>query len=212
MLRIGLTGGIGSGKSVVVAMLRDLGVPVIEADDVSREVVRQGESAWREIVEAFGREILRENGELDRAPLAALVFADPEKLARLNRIVHPRVLAALDRWLADRKREGAPIVVVEAPLLFESGYAGKLDRIAVVFCRREQQFERLIARGMSPEDAENRIAAQMPPEEKQRLAADRIDNSGSLEETRRQVVLLLEKWKRLPQPGKSSKHSAPRNR
>jgi dephospho-CoA kinase len=210
MLRIGLTGGIGSGKSAVVAMLRDLGVPVIEADDVSREVVRQGEPAWREIVETFSREILQENGEIDRVKLAALVFADPEKLARLNRIVHPRVLAALDRWLADRKREAAPIAVVEAPLLFESGYAGKLDRVVVVFCRREQQFERLIARGMSPEDAESRIAAQMPPEEKQRLAADRIDNSGSLEETRRQVALLVEKWKRLPQPGEAPESRASR--
>ncbi len=209
MLRIGLTGGIGSGKSAVVAMLRDLGVPVVEADDISREVVRQGESAWSEIVEAFGREILHETGELDRARLAALVFADPEKLARLNQIVHPRVLAALDRWLTDREREGAPIAVVEAPLLYESGYAGKLDRIVVVFCRREQQFERLIARGMSPENAESRIASQMPPEEKQRLAADLIDNSGSLEETRRQVALLVEKWKLLPQPGQSSEHSAP---
>ena len=199
MLRIGLTGGIGSGKSAVVAMLRDLGVPVIEADDVAREVVRQDQPAWHEIVETFSREILQENGEIDRPRLAALVFTNPEKLARLNQIIHPHVLAALDRWLADRKREGIPVAVVEAPLLYESGYAARLDRVAVVFCRREQQFARLISRGMSAEDAESRVAAQMPVEEKVRLAADRIDNSGSLEETRRQVALLVEKWKLLPQ-------------
>ncbi len=212
MLRIGLTGGIGSGKSAVVGMLRDLGVPVVEADDVARDVVRPNEPAWREIVETFGPEILQENGEIDRARLAALVFADPERLARLNSIVHPRVLAALDRWLVDRKREGASIAVVEAPLLYESGYAARLDRVAVVFCRPEQQLERLTARGMSPEDAESRIAAQMPPKEKERLADDRIDNSGSLEETRRQVTLLVEKWKRLPQPGEARESRASRKR
>jgi dephospho-CoA kinase len=193
MLRVGLTGGIGSGKSTVVAMLRERGLAVLEADDVAREVVRPGESAYDEIRQAFGSEILQQDGEIDRAKLAAVVFDSRERLAQLNRIVHPRVLERSAQWIAVREKMGARLVVVEAPLLVEAGFHRQLDRLVVVWCRQQQQIKRLAGRGMSREDAERRIAAQMDVEEKKRLADDLIDNSGSLEETRRQVEVLSRK-------------------
>jgi dephospho-CoA kinase len=194
MLRIGLTGGIGSGKSTIAAMLREMGVPVIEADDLAHEVTQRGEAAYDEIVNSFGKEILQENGEIDRPRLAEAVFGSKEKLDRLNRIVHPRVLERAEKWLGERRREGAAIAVVEAPLLMEAGFHRRFDRLVVVWCRREQQEERLGSRGMEQEDAERRMAAQMPVEAKKRLANDLIDNSGTLEETRRQVEQLVRKW------------------
>jgi dephospho-CoA kinase len=193
MLRVGLTGGIGCGKSSVVEMLREMGVPVIEADDLVHELSRAGEAVHEEIVEAFGREILAENGEIDRARLAGIVFGSPEKLERLNRIVHPRVLERTERWMGERRREGAQLVVVEAPLLVEAGFHRRLDRLVVVWCRPEQQIERLSGRGMSGEEARQRIAAQMPAEEKMRLADYLIDNSGTRDQTRRQVDILVKK-------------------
>ncbi len=194
MLRIGLTGGIGSGKSTVVAMLRELGVPVIEADDVAHEVTRRGGSAFDEVVDTFGKEILQENGEIDRARLAEAVFGSKEKLDRLNRIVHPRVLERAEKWLGEQKRAGAALAVVEAPLLMEAGYHRRFDRLVVVWCRPEQQEERLSGRGMNHDDAERRMAAQMPADAKKRLAHDLIDNSGTLEETRRRVEQLVREW------------------
>jgi dephospho-CoA kinase len=193
MLRVGLTGGIGCGKSSVVEMLREMGVPVIEADDLVHELSRAGEAVHEEIVEAFGRESLAENGEIDRARLAGIVFGSPEKLERLNRIVHPRVLERTERWMGERRREGAQLVVVEAPLLVEAGFHRRLDRLVVVWCRPEQQIERLSGRGMSGEEARQRIAAQMPAEEKMRLADYLIDNSGTRDQTRRQVDILVKK-------------------
>jgi dephospho-CoA kinase len=194
MLRVGLTGGIGSGKSSVVMMLREMGVPVIEADDLVRELSRKGEAVYDEIVKTFGRDILAGDGEIDRARLAGMVFGSPEKLERLNGIVHPRVLERTERWIGERKREGARLVVIEAPLLVEAGFHRQLDRLVVVWCRPGQQIERLSAgRGMSREEAERRIAAQMPVEEKLRLADHVIDNSGAREVTRRQVETLVKK-------------------
>ena len=194
MLRVGLTGGIGSGKSSVVAMLREMGVPVIEADDVVRELSRAGEAVYDEIVKTFGREILAENVEIDRARLAGMVFGSPEKLTQLNGIVHPRVLERTEQWTGERSREGARLAVIEAPLLVEAGLHRRLDQLVVVWCRPEQQIERLCAgRGMSREEAERRIAAQMPVEEKMRVADHLIDNSGTRDETRRQVEALVKR-------------------
>lgn len=193
MLRVGLTGGIGCGKSAVVQMLREMGVPVIEADDLVRELSQAGEAVHDKIVKTFGREILAEDGEIDRARLAGIVFGSPEKLALLNGIVHPPVLERTEQWVGERRREGARLVVVEAPLLVEAGFHRQFDRLVVVWCRPEQQLERLSGRGMSREEAERRIAAQMPVEEKMRLADYLIDNSGTRDETRRQVELLVKK-------------------
>jgi dephospho-CoA kinase len=197
MLSVGLTGGIGSGKSTVVGMLRELGLPVIQADDVAHELIAKGQAAYKEIVSAFGRDILQSNGEIDHARLAAIVFPSRPKLDRLNQIVHPRVLKHTNRWLKEQQREGAAVAIVEAPLLVETGYHRKFDRLVVVWCRPEQQRERLVKRGMSAEEAERRTAAQVPAEVKQRLADDLIDNSGTLANTRKQVARLAEKLRSL---------------
>jgi dephospho-CoA kinase len=191
MLRVGLTGGIGCGKSTVSAMLRELGCRIIDADRIARELAEPGQPALREIVNAFGAGILAPDGRMDRAKMAHLVFHDASKLKTLNHILHPRVLAEQDRLLAEISRtDPKAVVVVEAALLIEAGYAKSLDRLIVVWCTPEQQMMRLtnpIGRGMTIEDAKQRIAAQMPLDEKRRFATDEIDNSGSLAATKRQV-------------------------
>lgn len=189
----GLTGGAGSGKSTVAAMFAELGARVIDADRVAHEVIRPPHPAYHEIVREFGFEILDSQGEIDRKRLAAIVFADPEKLEILNAFVHPRVLERIERLaegflLADPKA----VVLVEAALHYEAGYAGHFKKIIVAWCHPEQQVERLMARmGLTREQAELRIAAQMPAEEKRRRADYVIDCSGDLETTRQQVVELF---------------------
>ncbi|HEV3254851.1 MAG TPA: dephospho-CoA kinase [Candidatus Acidoferrales bacterium] len=196
MLRAGLTGGIACGKSAVAAMLRECGCAVLDADALAHELIEPGRPAFAEIVREFGPGVLEPGGRIDRAKLGAIVFADAEKLSRLNRIVHPRVFEELERRLAELARPGGPqVAVVEAALLIETGYDHELDRLIVVWCRPEQQRERLAARGLGPEQAESRIAAQMPMEEKRRRATDEIDASGSLTETRQQVERLAAKLK-----------------
>jgi dephospho-CoA kinase len=202
MLRVGLTGGIGCGKSTVASMMRELGCHVFDADQIARQVVEPGQPAYDEIVREFSREILLPDGALDRAQIAAIVFGDPARLARLNAIVHPWVLAQHDRDLERLERDDpAGIGVVEAPLLMESGYYKRLQRVILAVCTPEQQIERLTdprsGRGMTREQAEARIAAQMSLAEKRRLATDEIDCSGTLEETRRQVTALVTRLKEI---------------
>jgi dephospho-CoA kinase len=193
MRKIGLTGGIASGKSTVAAMLRELGFDVIFADEISRRLLDPGQSAYEETVREFGREIVRPDGTLDRKKIAAIVFADRAQLARLNAIIHPRVEAQILKQFADWEREeNRPVAFVEAALLVEAGYMKNLDGLVVTWCRPEQQVERLVARGMTEEEARARIGAQMPVEEKLKLADHKIDCSGSIEETRRQVVELAQ--------------------
>jgi len=202
MLRAGLTGGIASGKSAVAAMLRERGCRVLEADKMAHAVIEPGEPAYDDVVREFGKEILVADGRVDRSKLARIVFADRARLDRLNQIVHPRVAEALDEEFAEMVRarfEG--VGVAEAALLVESDYYKRLDRLIVVWCRPEQQFERLTnsqsGRGMSRAEAERRIAAQMPAEQKRALADDQIDTSGTLDETRRQVDALVVHLKQL---------------
>ncbi len=191
MLRAGLTGGIACGKSAVAAILREMGFRVLDADLLAHQFIEPGQPAYEEVLREFGRGICDEQGRIDRARLGAIVFADPAKLARLNRIVHPRVLEASDRQFAAwEKTEPHGVAFVEAALLVEAGYHRRLDRLVVAWCAPEQQKERLIARGMTREEAERRIGVQMPIEEKKRFATDLIDCSGTLEETRRQVDAL----------------------
>jgi dephospho-CoA kinase len=194
MLRLGLTGGIASGKSVVAAMLREMGFQVIDADSLAHQLSEPGQPAYDAIVREFGPAILASNKRVDRARLAAIVFADPAKLARLNAILHPRVEAAthlqFEEWARDPSRAAA---FVEAALLIEAGYHKKLDGLVVTWCRPEQQLERLRSRGMSEAEAQRRIAAQLPVAEKLRQATEQIDCSGSLEDTRRQVESLAAK-------------------
>jgi dephospho-CoA kinase len=200
MLRAGLTGGIGCGKSTVAAMLRDLGCHVLDADRLARELVEPGLPAYNDILREFGEEILAPDRGVDRARLASIVFADPARLARLNAILHPRVLVEEDRELAELERsDPRGVAVVEAALLIESGFYLRLDRLIVVWCRPEQQMARLTEPGfgrvMTREQAERRIAAQMSIEEKRRLADDVIDCSGSVQETRTQVTALVQRLK-----------------
>ncbi|MBI1750629.1 MAG: dephospho-CoA kinase [Acidobacteria bacterium] len=198
MLRVGLTGGIGCGKSTVAAMMRELGCHVIEADPLAHQLMEPGRPAYQEILREFGSEILQSDGRVDRAKLGAMVFSGADKLLRLNAILHPRVLKELERQFSEFARANpAGVAVVEAALLIEAGYVKHLERLVVAWCRPEQQMERLLARGMPREQIEQRIAAQMPLEEKSRRADDVVDCSGSLEETRAQVERLVARLKQL---------------
>jgi len=194
MLRLGLTGGIASGKSAVSAMLREMGFAVLDADALAHKLIEPGQAAYAEVLQEFGPSITDSSGRIDRSKLGAVVFADRAKLDRLNAIVHPRVaevvLSQFEIWRRSGVRDA---VFVEAALLFESGIHKKLNGLVVVWCKPEQQVERLLARGLSETEARRRIAAQLPVEEKLQQATEKIDCSGSLEETRRQVQALASK-------------------
>ena len=194
MLRYGLTGGIASGKSTVAGMLRELGFPVMEADRVAHEVMEPGQPAYSEVVSVFGRTILNSDKRINRSSLAAIVFNDHEKLAQLNGIIHPRVEEEMLRQFAELERSGKyAAAFVEAALIFEAGLHKKLDGVLVTWCLLEQQLARLMERGLSDAEAGKRIALQMPVAEKLALATEKIDCSGPLEETRRQVRTFAEK-------------------
>ena len=191
MQRLGLTGGIASGKSAVAAMLRELGFSVLDADSLAHKLIEPGQPAYEEVLREFGSAITDCQGRVDRAKLAGLVFADRAKLDRLNAMVHPRVAEAVLRQFTEWERGGTrDAAFVEAALLIESGIHQNLDGLVVAWCRPEQQLERLTARGLGEGEARRRIAAQMPVEEKVRYATERIDCSGALEQTRRQVEAL----------------------
>jgi dephospho-CoA kinase len=178
-------------------MLRELGFHVLDADSLAHKLIEPGQPAHNEIVREFGADIVAPNGQINRAKLGALVFADPAKLARLNAIVHPRVEAAayrqLDEW---EQTANPPAAFVEAALLIEAGYHKNLDGLVVTWCQPEQQLERLLARGITEQEARQRISAQLPLEEKLRHATEKIDCSGSLEETHQQVETLASKLRR----------------
>jgi dephospho-CoA kinase len=201
---IGLTGNIATGKSVVAAMLAELGAEVIDADRLAHEVMSSGTEVWQRVVDEFGSGFLQPDGELNRTKLGARVFADPDALARLEAIVHPAVIAKSERLLQELARGGGSsptglvgcqVAVLEAIKLIESGMNQRCDELWVVTCPREQQVQRLLeTRGWSTEEAELRIDAQPAQEEKIALADVVVDNSGSLEQTRAQV---LREWQRL---------------
>src|SRR5258708_29353523 len=191
MLRLGLTGGIASGKSAVAATLREMGFAVLDADSLAHKLIEPGQPAYGEVVQDFGEAVLAAGGRVDRAKLSAIVFADRGKLDRLNAIVHPRVAEVIFSQFEVWRRAGVrDAAFVEAALLIESGIQKNLDGLVVAWCRPEQQLERLVARGLSAAEARRRIAAQLPVDEKLRLATEQIDWSGSLVETRRQAVAL----------------------
>jgi dephospho-CoA kinase len=190
MLRLGLTGGIASGKSAVAGMLRELGFTVIDADSLGHALIEPRQAAYQEVISRFGAAVLDAQGRVDRGRLAALVFADRAKLEALNAILHPRVKADIARRFAALAKQEVKAAFVEAALLVEARYLDELDGLVVTWSRPEQQVERLRARGMSEEEARRRIASQMPAEEKLKFATEKIDCSGSLEQTRRQVEAL----------------------
>ena len=186
MLRVGLTGGIGAGKSEVSARLAAQGAVVIDADAIAREVVEPGTEGLAEVVGAFGPEVLLPDGTLDRPRLGEIVFADPELRGKLNEIVHPRVGARM----AELEREAGPasIVVHDVPLIAESGRTDAYDLVVVVDVPPRVQLDRLVRRrGMTREQAEARMAAQASREQRLAIADIVIDNSGSLAELDRQV-------------------------
>jgi dephospho-CoA kinase len=204
MLRVGLTGGIASGKSTVAGFLRDSEYPVLDADSIARELLEPGQDAYNEVVHEFGDAILNRGGAVDRPKLGAIVFADAQKRVRLNQILHPRIQDVVGKWFAALERPGGPDMAFEdAALILEAGAKKNLDRVVVCWCLPEQQLERLQQRGLSVEDAKLRIAAQMPMDEKRRLADEVIDCSRTIEETHRQVSLVLEKLKQVAAPGRN---------
>ena len=189
MLRVGLTGSIAVGKSHVCEVFRELGCHVLDADRTAREVVKPGTKGLEQIVEAFGPEVLLSSGELDRKKLGAIVFADKDKRERLNVIVHPLVIEAQDEWIRGvEAREPEAIAIIDAALMIESGGYNRFDKLIVVWCEPEIQLQRLMKRdGLSKDDAEARIRAQMPQEEKKRFADHLIDTSAGFDATREQI-------------------------
>jgi dephospho-CoA kinase len=201
MLRVGLTGGIASGKSTVAVMLRELDCPVLDADTLGHELLEQGQDAFNEVVREYGQEVLDTYGKVDRSKLGQIIFADAQKRARLNQILHPRILDVVRRWFAALAQAGGPeLAVVEAALIIEAGYNKELDQVIVCWCPAQQQLQRLVERGLTAEQAKLRIAAQMPMEEKRRLGDETIDCSGSLAETERQVNEVLKRLLRQAAP------------
>lgn len=194
-LTVGLTGGIASGKSSVADMFAMLGATIIDTDEVARNVVALGEAALAEIAAAFGSGVLQSNGELDRARLREIVFADPEQRQRLERILHPRIRA---ETLARAAAATGPYLIIVVPLLLESGFAGLVDRILVVDCPEAEQRRRLVRRdAQSAGQAERMMAAQTSRAARLAAADDVIDNSGSLESTRAQVERLHQRYLRV---------------
>jgi dephospho-CoA kinase len=188
MLRVGLTGGIGSGKSAVSALLAEHGAVIIDADKNARAVVAKGTPGLRQVVDAFGPEVLRPDGELDREAVGRIVFSDPEQLARLNAIVHPLIAERTAQQTADAEAAGAAIVVYDVPLLVENGLQGMYDVVLVVAAQPETQLQRLTQqRGMAEADARARIAAQAPLADKLAAATYVIDNDGPREALAPQV-------------------------
>jgi dephospho-CoA kinase len=195
MLKVGLTGSIAVGKSYVCSVFRELGCDVLDADQTAREVVRAGTEGLRQIVSYFGDEVLQENGELNRAKLGAIVFANREKREKLNSIVHPLVFQAQDHWLKNREAENPDgIAIVDAALMIESRGYKRFNKLIVVWCEPTVQLERLMAReAITQAEAMRRIDAQMPQEEKKKYADYLIDTSNGYEDTRRQVTEIFER-------------------
>ncbi len=195
---LGITGGIATGKSSVAAMFGELGAAVVSADDLARRAVAPGSPALAALVERFGGDILAGDGTLDRAALAAIVFRDAAARADLNRITHPAIAALAEATLGELRASGQRLIVYEAPLLFEAGAASRVDRILVVTADADSQRRRLVARdGIGADEAQARIAAQMPLAEKVRRADHVIDNSGPPERTRTAVEALYRELLRI---------------
>jgi len=204
MLRIGLTGSIGVGKSFVASVFGELGCHVLDADDTAREVVERGTPGLNDIVEAFGEDVLQPDGALNRNQLAAIVFGDETKRLQLNAILHPRIMERQDeilrRWEAE---DPNGVGIVDAALMIESGGYKRFDKLIVVHCRPEVQLERVMLRNsLTRDEAQKRIDSQMSQEEKQRFGDFLIDTSDGFEPTRQrtkevynQLVQLMRKHK-----------------
>lgn len=188
MIVIGLTGGIGSGKSTVAAMFKELGATVIDADQVAHELVEPDQPLFEAVAAAFGREIVGTSGRLDRQRLGAIVFADAVARRRLEALLHPAIIVECERRIRQAAGSGGAVCLVDAALLIESGWHTRCDAVILVEASEAVRIERLVRfRGLSRDDAMRRIRAQMPPQEKRRYAHYVIENEGSLEEMARRV-------------------------
>lgn len=192
MLRVGLTGGIACGKSTVAKMFADLGAHIVDADAITHDLYRPGEEVYQELVKKFGPEIVKPDGELDRAKLAAAAF-EGGRVAELNKIVHPAIIRRQEQLMREiGDREPYAVIMVEAALIFEAGVRDRFDKIIVVTCKPAQKIERLARRTNMNEadaraDVERRTKAQLPDDEKMHRADFVIDNSGPVDVTRHQV-------------------------
>lgn len=204
MLKVGLTGGIASGKSVVGEMFAKLGAHVVQADAISHELMQPGQPVYAEVVRRFGRGILNPDGSVNRARLAEAAFgaagsSTPSRVRELNEIVHPAVIRGQDEWMEELgRRDPSAVAIVEAALILEAGAASRFDQLIVVTCRTGQRVERFAARTGMPTEAARaevarRMAAQLSDEEKIKAADFVIDNSGSLDATEKQVREVWEK-------------------
>jgi len=204
LLKVGLTGGIASGKSVVGEMFAALGAHLIQADQIAHQLMQPGQGVYNEVVRQFGAAILNPDGSVNRPRLAEAAFGNPggrgsSRVSELNRIVHPAVICRQDEWMAETgRRDPQAITIVEAALILEAGAKNRFDRILVVTCREQQRVQRLAERlKIDPEAARRevvrRMAAQLPDEEKIKAADHVIDNSGSLDATTRQVRNIYER-------------------
>jgi dephospho-CoA kinase len=194
VLRVGLTGGIACGKTVVRRRLEERGIPTLDADAVVHRLLAAGTDVTRKIAESFGPEVLAPDGSVDRRALGGIVFRDEEAREKLNAIVHPGVWREIERFFEDRERASDPVAVVDAALLIETGSYQRYDFLVVVHCRPELQLERLMARdGLALHEAERRIRSQMPLDQKLPFGDFLIDTSGTIEETVNQADELASK-------------------
>ncbi|MCD1258953.1 dephospho-CoA kinase [Paenibacillus athensensis] len=194
-MNIGLTGGIACGKSTVSAMLAGRGAALVDADRIAREVVEPGSPVLNRVASRFGQAVLLQDGSLDRKALGRIVFGDEAARKELEALLHPPIRALMrERMEAFEREQPHRLVVVDVPLLFESGLASMFEEVLLVYVPREVQLERLIRRdGLEPAEALKRLEAQLPIDAKRELADNIIDNSGTVEETERQVALF---WQR----------------
>jgi len=201
LLRVGLTGGLATGKSFVGRALAELGCYWIQADELGHQVLRPGGEAYQSVIREFGRGILTEDGIIDRQRLAEEVFGKPERLAKLNSIVHPLVIALEERLMAEfATREPSGIAVIEAAILVETGGHQRFDRLIVTYCDEEQQIERAMRRPGARRDVVlARIRRQLPIEEKMRLADYLVNTSGTKEDTLKQVRKIYESLRSIAQ-------------
>ena len=191
---LGLTGGIGSGKSMVALMFAQLGADVIDADQLARDVVEPGQPALEEIAATFGRDVLSADGRLDRGKLAGIIFTDGAARAKLNAITHPRIRERMEAEVATRG-SGPGVLILDIPLLYESDRAASVEKVIVVWVDPQTQLHRITERdGLTVEAARQRVAAQMPLDAKRARADHVIDNSGSREDTRRQVEAVYRRY------------------
>jgi|KNS12BottometaT_FD_k123_191134_1 dephospho-CoA kinase len=189
MVVIGLTGGMGTGKSEASRMLQELGAVLINADQVGHETYAPGTEAWRAVVDAFGEEVLHPGGEVDRKRLGSIVFADPQALATLNAIMHPRIAQAVEKRIQELKSQGVRVIVLEAALLIEANWTPLVDEVWVTVAPEEAAVQRVKARsGMPEESIRSRIANQLPQAELVRRAHAVIENAGELDDLREAVA------------------------